>query len=118
MYHLCVGTRRQLRHPHRHHEQRLRHKTRNCYLKSSFLDIDEQSPVFTLHPNPTTGRLTIRGERLRQAAVANLLGQQVLSAQGMGDELCLDLAALPAGIYFITVTDEEGRNGVRKVVKE
>ena len=93
-------------------------KTRICYLKSSFLDIDEQSPVFTLHPNPTTGRLTIRGERLRQADVANLLGQQVLSAQGMGDELCLDLAALPAGIYFVTVTDEAGRKGVRKVVKE
>ncbi|MBR5081678.1 MAG: T9SS type A sorting domain-containing protein [Bacteroidales bacterium] len=93
-------------------------KTRVCYLKSSFLDIGEQSPVFTLHPNPTTGRLNVSGELLRQATVANLLGQQVLSVQGKGDELCLDMAALPAGIYFVTVTDEIGRKCVRKVVKE
>lgn len=45
-------------------------------------------------------------------------GQQVLSVQGKGNELRIDMAALPAGVYFVNVTDEEGRKCVRKVVKE
>jgi hypothetical protein len=72
----------------------------------------------TLHPNPTTGLVTIAGENLRQAEVLNMLGQQVLSVQGEGNELRIDMATLPAGVYFVNVTDEEGRKCVRKVVKE
>ena len=82
--------------------------------------IDETgATVFaTLHPNPTTGFVTIRGDNLRQAEVLNVLGQKVLSVQGEGNELRIDLVTLPAGIYFVNVTDEEGRKCVRKVVKE
>ena len=72
----------------------------------------------TLHPNPTTGMVTVKGENLRQAFVTNLLGQQVLSVQGEGDELQIDMTALPAGVYFVTVTDENGRKCVRKAVRE
>ena len=71
-----------------------------------------------LHPNPTTGLVTIAGENLQKAEVINLLGQKVLSTQGEGDELRIDMAALPAGVYFVNVTDNEGRRCVRKVVKE
>jgi hypothetical protein len=38
--------------------------------------------------------------------------------QGKGNELHIDMTALPAGVYFVTVTDEEGRKCVRKVMKE
>lgn len=58
------------------------------------------------------------GENLKQAEACNMLGQQVLSVQGKGDELHIDMAELPAGIYFVTVTDSEGRKCVRKIVKE
>lgn len=79
----------------------------------------ETNNAFTfIHPNPTNGLVTITGENLRQAEVINMLGQQVLSVQGKGDELHIDIAALPAGVYFVTVTDKEGRKWVRKVVKE
>ena len=47
-----------------------------------------------------------------------MLGQKMLYVQGKGKELQIDMTALPAGIYFVTVTDEEGRKCVRKVVKE
>ena len=85
------------------------------------LDIveNEVSSVFAnLHPNPTTGLVTITGDNLQQAEVLNMLGQQVLSVQGEGNELRIDMAALPAGVYFVNVTDNEGRRCVRKVVKE
>ena len=82
--------------------------------------IDETgATVFaTLHPNPTTSLVTITGENLRQAEVLNMLGQKVLSVQGEGDELRINMTALPAGVYFVNVTDSEGRKCVQKVVKE
>ena len=86
-----------------------------------FLDIveNEVSSVFAnLHPNPTTGLVTIAGENLQKAEVINLLGQKVLSTQGEGNELRIDMAALPVGVYFVNITDVEGRRCVRKVVKE
>ena len=79
---------------------------------------DESATFATLHPNPTTGLVTITGDNLRQAEVLNVLGQQVLSVQGKGNELHIDMTALPAGIYFVNVIDEEGQKCVRKVVKE
>ena len=81
-------------------------------------EYDESATFATLYPNPTNGLITISGENLHQAEVINMLGQQVLSVQDKGNELQIDMATLPAGIYFVTVTDKEGRKCVRKVVKE
>ena len=47
-----------------------------------------------------------------------MLGQKLLGVKGKGDELHIDMADLPAGVYFVTVTNEEGRRCVRKVVKK
>lgn len=79
---------------------------------------DESTPFATLHPNPTNGTVAIIGESLRQAEVINMLGQQVLSVQGRGNELQINMAALPAGVYFVAITNEEGRKCVRKVVRK
>ena len=79
---------------------------------------DETTAFVTVHPNPTNGEVTIIGMNLSQAQVINMLGQQVISMQGKGDEIQINMAALPAGIYFVNVTDEDGRKCVRKVVKE
>ena len=89
--------------------------------QTNFTGIKENDKFYvfaTLHPNPTDGFVTITGENLQQAEVFNLLGQRVLSAQGRDNELHIDMAGLPTGIYFVNVTDEEGRKCVRKVVKE
>ena len=87
-------------------------------LHPSFYGLDENDPeTFNIAPNPTTGLVTVTGENLRQAEVFNMLGQQMLSIQGKGNELQIDMATLSAGIYFVTVTDKEGRKCVRKVVK-
>ena len=89
--------------------------------QTSLTGIDEstESVAFaTLHPNPTTGMVTVTGENLRQAEVFNMLGQLVLTALGKGNGIYIDMTDLPAGVYFVDVTDEEGRKCVRKVVKE
>ena len=79
---------------------------------------NESITFANVYPNPTTGMVTITGEKLKQAEVFNMLGQQMLSTKGEGKELQIDMTALPAGVYFVTVTDEEGRKCMRKVVKE
>lgn len=72
----------------------------------------------TLHPNPTNGTFTVTGKDLRQAEVLNTLGQRVATVKGKGETLQIDIAELPSGIYFVSITDEEGRKCTRKVVKE
>ena len=91
--------------------------------QTSFTGIDENennnhSTVASLYPNPTTGQITIIGENLQKAEVFNMLGQQLLSVRGSGNEIQINMSALPTGIYFVAVTNEEGRRCVQKVVKE
>ena len=78
----------------------------------------EATALATLHPKPTTGQVTIMGQDLKSAVVFNTLGQQVATATGEGETLHIDIANLPAGVYFVNVTDGEGRKCVKKVVKE
>ena len=71
-----------------------------------------------ISPNPTTGFVTITGKNLKSAEVLNMFGQCVAKVQGQGETLQVDIAKLPAGVYFVNIMDEEGRKCVRKVVKE
>lgn len=79
---------------------------------------NEATAFATLYPNPTTGQVTILGQDLQTAEVINTLGQCVATAKGEGERLTVDISNLPAGIYFVNVTDGEGRKCVKKVVKE
>ncbi len=79
---------------------------------------DNKFEACHVHPNPTSGLVTITGKDLRQAEVLNTLGQRVATATGEGETLQVDIAKLPAGVYFVNVTDKDGRKCVRKVVKE
>ena len=82
------------------------------------IDEPEATAFATLHPNPTSGLVTITGKDLKAAEVHNALGQLVATATGKGETMQIDIANLPTGVYFVRVTDEEGRKCVRKVVKE
>lgn len=79
---------------------------------------EQGNAPFEVHPNPTKGLVTITGKGLRQAEVFNTLGQRVTTVQGKGETLQFDISRLPAGVYFVSITDEEGRKCTRKVVKE
>ena len=79
---------------------------------------NETTAIVTLHPNPATSQVTIMGIDLKSAEVINTVGQLVATVHGEGDRLTMDISALPAGVYFVSITDSEGRKCVRKVVKE
>ena len=81
-------------------------------------DVTEYGIEAKLYPNPTQGLVTVEAEGLRQIEVVNTLGQRVATATGEGASLHINISHLPAGIYFVNVSDGEGRKCVRKVVKE
>ena len=84
-------------------------------------DVEEhptEQAFVTIYPNPASSTFTITGKNLKSAEVLNALGQRVATAKGKGETLQIDIANLPAGIYFVNITDEEGHKCVRKVVKE
>jgi hypothetical protein len=82
-------------------------------------EIDELAGLpLDIHPNPTTGQVTITGRDLKAAEVYNSLGQKVAMATGEGDCITLDISNLPSGLYIVSITDGEGANYVKKVVKE
>ena len=95
-------------------------RTAYCTIPNYPLRVDEnEATAFaTVHPNPTTGLVAINGKELRIAEVFNPLGQRVATAKGGGETLQIDISHLPAGVYFVSVTDEDGRKCVCKVVKE
>ena len=79
---------------------------------------NEVSAFATICPNPTNSTFTVTGKNLKSAEVLNALGQRVATAKGKGETLQIDIAKLPTGVYFVNITDEDGRKCVRKVVKE
>ncbi len=83
-------------------------------------DVDENdmNAFATVHPNPTNGLVSITGQDLKTAEVFNALGQRMATAKGNDEQMTIDLNGLPAGVYFVNVTDKEGRMCVRKIVKE
>ena len=82
------------------------------------LDENCEEPTVMVHPNPTTGLIVVTGSNLCQVEIYNLTGQLITKEKSQGSSVALDLSAQPAGLYFISVTDQEGRKCVRKVVKE
>ena len=82
------------------------------------VDETKATAFANIYPNPTNGQVTITGKDLKSAEVLNILGQRVATAQGKDKTLQINIANLPAGVYFVNITDEEGRKCVKKVVKE
>jgi len=74
-----------------------------------------------LYPNPTKGWLTLELEEAaadRQLVISNVMGQTLLTKQGTDATVQLDVNALTAGAYFISVFEAGERVAVQKFIKE
>jgi hypothetical protein len=81
------------------------------------VEVLDITPALTVHPNPTEGVFTVSGEDVREVEVYNALGQQILTQLVNGGTANIDLESQPAGVYFVNVTDQNGKRCVKKVVK-
>lgn len=88
------------------------------HVSSGVEQVYKEMGDISVFPNPATAQLTIQStdQLINQITITNLLGQAVRSLQfAVGrQQVSVDIADLPAGIYFVKV------NGgvVRKFVKE
>ena len=88
--------------------------------QTEILGVDENTEpsIVTIHPNPANNTLTITGESLRWIEITNMLGQRVATHEAEDPQATIDISTLPMGIYFVGITDENGKRCVQKVVKE
>ena len=84
-------------------------------IEESIMESGLQMEVF---PNPAKDRVVIEGIEAAEVQIFNTIGQCVASATGKGEPFTIDISNLPTGVYFVNVTDGEGRKCVKKVVKE
>lgn len=67
-------------------------------------------PLVTMYPNPVGDYLNIRfSEKLegkKTVSVYNILGQPFVKEINASDELQLNMSGLPAGVYYIKVTND------------
>lgn len=75
--------------------------------------------TLALYPNPATSLLTLRvaGARGAQVEIMNSLGQVVNRSTAANDLTVLNVASLPAGIYGVRLTTQEG-SATRRFVKQ
>jgi hypothetical protein len=79
---------------------------------------DNAEPLVSIHPNPTSGTVSIKADNLTKVEVLNVMGQTVLKSDCSGSNVTIDLTEQPAGIYFLNLTVDKGKMSVKKVMKE
>lgn len=71
-----------------------------------------------VYPNPAQGELTITaGTKITGVTISNIIGRQVYSHEYNTENVTMNIAQLPAGVYTLKITGE-GWQEVRRVVKE
>jgi len=72
-----------------------------------------------IFPNPASEEVTVRfrSDVHYSISMHNAVGELLFKTRNNSPELKLDIADLCRGIYFITLTDDEGNKMTRKMVK-
>ena len=72
----------------------------------------------SIYPNPTTGSCTLISKNISHVEAYNSLGQCIINLEASKGKTTIDLSSQPAGIYFVNVTDNNGKRCVKKVAKQ
>ena len=81
------------------------------------LDDITLTPELTFYPNPTSARLNVRGEQMRQVEVFNINGKLVYRANADTPEFTqIDVMGFPTGHYLVRVTLDDGKTVTRKII--
>lgn len=84
--------------------------TNTVVIPTSVTELNDADAGFNVFPNPASSELTISLEKGNYSTVTitNSVGQQVLSQQLNGQNTKLNIHALPAGSYFVTIKGHDG----------
>ncbi|GGG89107.1 hypothetical protein GCM10011416_01900 [Polaribacter pacificus] len=85
----------------------------NFSATASISDLDKLS--FTSYPNPTKGAIKIiTAENIKSIIIYNLIGKEVKAFKTKD----IDISTLPLGVYILKVETENGKIGIRKIIKK
>ena len=73
--------------------------------------------ALVVYPNPVSDQLTLQGEGLRHVSLVSITGATVFDSNISGNEMVIDMAKMPQGLYLLKVCTDKGVN-VEKVVKQ
>jgi hypothetical protein len=90
---------------------------------STINDLKEQTFEAKIYPNPAKNKLTIETDLLNekaQVSIINILGATVINqAMARGTQSAtIDLINLNAGVYFVKIQTETGKQLVKRLVIE
>ena len=84
-------------------------------IPSSASETNKTITSYAVYPNPTTSLLTITAaDKITTISISNCLGQNIYHNQYNSTQIQVDVADLPAGVYFVKVNGSE----VRKFLKQ
>ncbi len=89
-----------------------------CYVVNT-LDINEEelNNNIAIYPNPTTGIITIEGNKIKLIEVRDIQGQLISQFVLNTEKFNIDLSEQPKGVYFLTIKTDKG-NVIEKVILE
>jgi len=81
------------------------------------IDDFTMTPAFSFYPNPTSARLNIEGERMREVQVFNITGKLVGRSYAETPEFVqIDVTSFATGHYLVKVILEDGNTVTGKIV--
>ena len=86
--------------------------------RPAFVSTPLSTPTLSIFPNPATNELTIKttGNSYSSYTITNLIGQQMMTGAILENDTKVNIATLPARVYFIEFSGENG-DVVKKFVK-
>ena len=71
---------------------------------------------FSVFPNPSNGAVTVKNISINSnIELINVLGEVIYKEKMMSDSKTFDFTSLPAGNYYLKLTNPEGKTSVKKV---
>jgi hypothetical protein len=70
----------------------------------------------TIYPNPASNHIEVSSQyTIHEIAITDIRGMRLMSQTVMSQSFRMSLADYPAGIYFVTVITDEGKD-TRKII--
>ena len=79
--------------------------------------IEENTANATIFPNPTSGKLNIKADAMKQIRIIDVIGQVLTDKAIDTDDITIDMSQYGNGIYLVEVTTQNGKALKRIVVR-
>jgi hypothetical protein len=93
-----------------------------CQLTDAINEVQAKQAVFRVYPNPTSGILDIRSEkldiRLKKIEVFDMHGMLVYSQSSTSSSLTSNIAHLSSSLYYLKIYRTDGYTEVHKIMRE